>query len=93
MTGPGGEEEALALHDGERRGAVGELVLDLAGEDEAPMPVGAPFVASGAALVLDDRPALTECLGGARVNVGLIVGPGDRREVEPAAAQAACSSR
>jgi predicted amidohydrolase len=81
----GGEEEPLALVDGERRATVVELVLDPPGEDIAPVAVRAPLLTRRAGLVLDDRPALAQSRGRPRMDVRLVVGPVDRVEVERAA--------
>ena len=85
VPGAGGEVEALAPSDPERRGAVVELVLDLALEHVTAVAVGAPLLPGCARLVLDDRPALAEGVLRARVDVRLVVRPVDRLEVDAAA--------
>src|SRR5207249_2998515 len=58
---------------------------DPPGQHVAAVAVGAPLLARRSGLVLDDRPTLTERVLRARMDVGLVVGPVDRGEVELAA--------
>ena len=81
----GRQVEALALRNRQRLRAVVELVHDLPREHVAAVTVGAPFGASGARLVLDDRPSLSESGHRPGVDVRLVVRPGNGVEVEPAA--------